>query len=268
MTWRIRFRNVAARLTFSMPTITEVDRYIVPFLQPEERPGILGTGIFCVAGDQHFLVTAAHVTDEGDTGFFGNGFFLSPETTRLIETSLPASGRREDDRIDVAVLLLSAEAGQRFRAHGREPLGIDQWNVGHRTAPGQNYVFTGFTHSDLERDQRRRQIEPRRVSADCPALGDDELTRLGLDPRFHIAVNYQRRRMVNQHGNMGMGPEPAGMSGGPVWTRDPNSENLRWVGVGIEHWREHQLLVGTRIGAVIYLLRETVPELRDTLPLG
>lgn len=250
-----------------MPTINEVDRYIVPFLHPEEgRPEILGTGIFCVAGEQHFLVTAAHVTDEAETAYFGAGFFLGTESTQLISTSLPTSGRREDDRIDVAVLLLSSDAGQRFRARGREPLGTNHWKFDDRAVPDQNYVFTGFTHSDLHRDHRRREIEPRRVSADCPTFTDQELVALGLDPRLHIAVNYQRRRMVNQQGNVGMGPEPAGMSGGPVWTRDPDSENLRWVGVGIEHWRENQALVGTRNRAVLYLLRSAIPGLRDVLP--
>lgn len=250
-----------------MPTILEVDHHIVPFLQPaEQRPGILGTGTFCEVGDRYFLVTAAHVADEADTAYFGAGFFLSTESTRLISTSLPASGRRQDDLIDVAVILLSRETGRRFRDLGRMPIGVRDWNAADQARPGQRYVFTGFTHANVNRDDERRRIEPRRVSADCPTYSNEQLARLGLDSRFHIAAKYEWRRMVNQRGNVGMGPDPTGMSGGPVWTRDPDSENLRWVGVGIEHWRERQTLIGSRIGAVIYLLRSAVPEIAELLP--
>lgn len=249
-----------------MPTIHEADRYIVPLLQDNnERPGILGTATFCVVDAQYFLVTAAHVVDGMDTLYFGAGVIVDDASTQVISTALPASGCREDDTIDLAVLRLTNQQAQRLGNQRRRPVPVEDWEVDDLARPGQRYVFTGFPHSGTDRDRRRRVIEPRRVSANCVTLADDQIVSLGLHPTTHIVALYHRRRMQNGQGRMVMAPEPAGMSGGPVWTLRPDSHQLMWVGVGIEYRREHRAMIGTRLGAVVALMRAAYPDVAPRL---
>jgi hypothetical protein len=244
-----------------MPTIHDADQFIVPLLQDCDRPGILGTTTFCAVEKHHFLVTAAHVLDEHESLYFGAGVIVGDCSTQVVRTSLPASGRREDDTIDVALLQLTTDQTRRLCEQGRRPIPIADWDPDDIAQPGQHYVFTGFPHSGTDRDRIRQVIEPRRVSADCVSQTDREIARLGLHPLTHIVGLFHRRRMQIRPGRMVMAPEPYGMSGGPVWTKRSNSDQLRWVGIGIEYRRKHRALIGTRLGAVIALMRAAYPDI-------
>lgn len=250
----------------AMPTIRQVDRYIVPLLQDnDERPSILGTATFCAVTGNHFLVTAAHVLDGTDTLYFGQGVMIGNTSTQVTTTAMPQSGSRDDDTIDLAVLRLTVEQAQRLIDQGREAIAIEDWDVDDMAQPRQRYVFTGFPHSGTEWDRRRRIIDPRRVSANCFALPNEQIERLRLHPSTHIVALYHRRKMQNQQGRMVMAPEPHGMSGGPVWTLRHGSDQLAWVGIGIEYRRENHALIGTRLGAVVALMRAQYPDVASLL---
>lgn len=259
-------RMHSSRLNLPMPTISEADKFIVPLLQDaEERPGILGTATFCAVGDHHFLVTAAHVLDGMETIHFGAGVIEGDVSTLVVTTGFPASGNRDDDTIDLAIIRLVGNQRDRLLDQGRRAIPISDWDVDDLPSTGQHYVFTGFPHTGTDRDRARRLIEPRRLSANCITLTDQEILRMGLNSRTHIVGLYDRRRMQIQPGRMVMAPEPYGMSGGPVWTVVPNSDRLKWVGIGIEYRREQRAMVGTRLGAVAALMRAKYPDVAPLL---
>jgi hypothetical protein len=244
-----------------MPTIQEADQCIVPLLQGDElRPSILGTAVFCRVADQHFLVTAAHVLDDRETISFGRGIILGNASTTAVRTALPSTGNRDDDILDLAVLRLTVDQSQRLDEQGRRPILVDDWEVDDLAQPGQRYVFCGFPASGMDRDRPRRILEPIRVSANCIALSAEKVARLGLHTTTHAVGQFRRRRMRTGNGRIGMAPDPHGMSGGPVWTFRPNSDQLVWVGVGIEYRSHECVFIGTRLGAVVALMRTYFPD--------
>jgi hypothetical protein len=58
-----------------------------------------------------------------------------------------------------------------------------------------------------------------------------------------------------------MAPNPAGMSGSPIWVlydhdgeNDPTTNLV--AGILIEHWRENQLFVGTDVGIARQMIQK------------
>ena len=94
---------------------------------------------------------------------------------------------------------------------------------------------------------------------------DAELLALGLNPVTHIAVCFERERMAGPDGRQLTAPEPWGMSGGPVCKVRRNSEDYMLVGIGTTFRSDRNLLVATRIGAVVALMRSRFPETRSRL---
>src|SRR6266511_981419 len=75
-----------------------------------DRPKLAGTGTLLDFGKARFLVTAAHVIDHDAASviqpYFFDGSKLTELPTGFVHTPMPASGTREDDRIDISFLRL------------------------------------------------------------------------------------------------------------------------------------------------------------------
>ena len=92
----------------------DVGRYVLPiFVDVDAAPVSVGTGFLMHTGRDHVLVTAAHVLDglKSGTSYY---FYATPTTKRTIAgealiAKLPATGKRVDDVIDVAVVILSGD---------------------------------------------------------------------------------------------------------------------------------------------------------------
>jgi Trypsin-like peptidase domain len=250
-----------------MPTIREATRHLVPLFHGESRrPSVCGTSTFIAIDRVRYLVTAAHVLDENEAIHFGHGIITGPTTGRVVSTSIPPGGTRANDRLDVAVLRLADEQADRLVAIGREPISVPVWNADDQHTPGQTYVFSGYPASRAEFNRRERTVDLGPMSAKCVVEGEPAFGRAGVDPRTHIVAQFDRRRMMGQEGRQVTAPGPWGMSGGPVWTARPDSDELALVGIGIEYLERQNVLVGTRIGAAIALLRASDPETCSTLP--
>jgi hypothetical protein len=251
----------------SMPTIHDAPAYLVPLFQAQDDPpAVCGTATFVSINRSKYLITAAHVLDESDTIHFGRGIIMESATARAACTSGPGSVTRANDRLDIAVVLLSNEHADRLIAQGRRPLDYDEWDVDDIARPGQSYVFTGYPANRAKFDQRQRTVDLGPMSASCVAESESSIRAIGVDPRTHIVGRFDRRRMMNQQGRQITAPGPWGMSGGPVWTQRLGSEQLALVGVGIEYHKSRRVLVGTRIGAAVVLLRASFPETLPHLP--
>lgn len=247
----------------SLPKLNEIGRYIFPTIKPDkrDRPIVDGTGILLAVDRYKFVVTAAHVLDQDDDGtiYLPDGVILGPASTSVVKTSIPAGGHREDDRVDVAVFRITDEQFAGLVAKGRAAIQVSMIGFGDGIEPGKKYVFTGFPSSKTGLNPPERKLAPRGVSANCLTEGTTLITGLGLNPATHIVVRFDPKQMMDDEGRRITAPSPVGMSGGAIWTLDP-SGLYKWVGVGIEYRKKECVLVGTRVGAVIALLRSAYPE--------
>src|SRR5438105_6675290 len=90
-------------------------KYVVPLYGTGERSEryVIGSGALVRIDDCGFLATAAHVLDEQSRRHTnievpGRNALL-PIGGQAMKSPLPASGRRDDDRIDVGILPLQPE---------------------------------------------------------------------------------------------------------------------------------------------------------------
>jgi len=248
-----------------MPTISELGKFIFPLTKPDsdrDRPVVNGTGILCTVDQQIYVATAAHVLDQSDdrTIYMPDGVVLEAAKTEVVSTSLPASGRRGDDKIDVAVFRLTDTQLAGLTAKGYVPVPVGSWDVDDRHALGKSYVFTGFPDSRTKYIHSRRVMGLGGVTVNCTSVNPAELEALGFHYASHIGGRYDRERMAEPDGTRINAPEPWGMSGGAVWTIRPGTDEYALVGVGISYHAAQHLLVGTRLGAVVALLHSKFPE--------
>lgn len=251
-----------------MPSLQELNRYIFPLLTSDDaRPGVFGTAFLCGVGTHRFIATAAHVLDQDQARavYFGRGVVVTPTTTEVITSGLPASGNRADDEIDVAVFRPGEESVAALLAQGCRVIPLEDGGVEDESAPGDRYVFSGFPSNRSRLHRATHTLDPGAVSANCLTASNEELLALGLNPGTHIAVQFDRERMANPDGRQMTAPEPWGMSGGPVWKLRRNSGDYVLVGLGTAFRSDRNLLVATRIGAVVALLRNRFPETRAGL---
>lgn len=249
-----------------MPQLTDLYRYMFPLLTDDEgRPDVLGTAFIVAVGHFRFIVTAAHVVEAGNSSAlrFGRGIVANPGSVKVVTSGMPPSGRRVDDRVDLAVWQADEQLTAALLAQGTHPIEIESIGVGDLAESGDHYVFSGYPASRTRTNRATREIDPGPVSANCLAVVDDRLVDLGLHRTTHIIGAFDRRRMANLQGQQITAPEPWGMSGGPVWKIQGNDCCL--VGVGIEYLEGSNVLVATRLGAVVALLRASFPETRPFL---
>lgn len=250
-----------------MPQLRELYRYMFPLLTDDEgQPDVRGTAFVVAVGRCRFIVTAAHVVESGglSTLRFGRGIIANPTAVNVVTTGLPASGNRDDDRLDLAVWQADEQIASALRAQGVLPIEMESFSVEDLAVDGDHYVFSGYPASRTRTNRSTRMIDPGPISVSCMAIVDDRLPALGLNHATHIVGAFDRRRMADQQGQQITAPEPWGMSGGPVWKIKGN--DCRLVGVGIEYREGSKGLVASRLGAVVALLRASYPETRSLLP--
>src|SRR5688500_2460033 len=81
------------------------------YSETAHRPEPVGTGVLIRVDDLIFLVTAAHVVEDVGPGsrYFGVLDKVTPLPAVTIKTPLPASGKREEDPIDLGAWVLDPE---------------------------------------------------------------------------------------------------------------------------------------------------------------
>lgn len=261
----------------SILALSELADFVVPFYVPDVRgnPQLLGSAVPIQISDQFFLASAAHVLDENDIARMGldastlylplDSHLEALPSVQAFKTSLPPSGRREDDLADVAILSLPASIATRLAP--RRFLRPRDFAMRDHLEPASDYIFSGFPAA-----QSKPIYGTTRVKPQCLAyFGRSAPPSDAKDPRIkahlHVLARFDRQRVRDSDGRTTAAPDPSGMSGGPVWVNPRSADDgFRIVGIGIEHRRHSRLLVGTRITTVVAAITAEYPYLRSCLP--
>lgn len=244
-----------------------------PLLKPCDKTvhEFFGSAVLLQVGDSPFVVTAAHVIDEAAT----SAIYI-PGSGRLIELkgrgkkiSTPLSGNRDDDKNDMAFVLLEYGCALEVRRlFGFLP--IQSVDPSDEAVDGKAYLFCGFPWRKQRLSNKTRQI----VADPCSYRG--HVTRrssfgtMGFNEDTHILVHCDRRKQTDERGRRTTLVKPSGMSGGPVWAQTlPDASGVakwRLVGIAMSYHESQHLLVGVRIAGVLEGIRAAYPHLSDFIP--
>jgi hypothetical protein len=239
---------------------------------PDGSPALVGSSVPFRFDTYSFLVTAAHVMDfrsEKNELFAAGASMMVPLSGDYLATPAPLSVR-DKDRVDLAVIPLSAEQVTRF---GPVPyLGPDDLGTAETVDPsplvGTRYLALGFVRSRQPKLDGN-ELEPLRQSAALEPRPVTDYAVQGLDPKHHILFEFRRDEMLGPQGTW-TAAVPHGMSGGGIWTLDPlnrrPSERNRIVSIFIEYHRAPlHTITSTRVGVFLEAISNTFPALRPIL---
>jgi len=220
-------------------------------------------------GDDHFLLTAAHVLDnflDYDL-YFGSG-----QKVKFLEGSpictLPPTGRgRKEDKFDLGIVHLSRETVKDMEEG--DFLILSDLDILDTPTPSRFYMFAGYPAT---RNKRSIGEEVKAVLytflASPGTLKDYQSA--DLDPTSSLLLRFNKKKLWCPSGPV-TGPDIFGVSGGGVWAlccrpgvMEPDA---RLVAIAIEWWhRQQKYVLATKIHIILAVIWNRFPRLRSVLP--
>jgi hypothetical protein len=254
------------------PTIADVARLIARStcqlfnfkIGTAEFPDPNGCSILFQFNGKYFCISNAHVLADNN---LGKTFFLlgSGKTSNLgghfLNTSLPTSGNRQDDTIDIAIIYLEKETIEALLKRGYQFLNIDEIKTGYNSIESDSVLVIGYPASQTKIDVKNKNVisKPFFLSAN-PFTKN--LYKIKYPRDFHIIVSYPRKKIKHPILGVKRGPYPRGMSGCGFWHLEKKEGKYYAYLVGIlsEYHQNRSLLIGTKIDIFI----DTIKQLIDS----
>jgi hypothetical protein len=120
------------------------------------------------------------------------------------------------------------------------------------------YLALGWPQNRFSFDWRAKSTKPENLGYFGPAAPADRYQSLGLDPRFHLLVAFDDKKVVMSSGSIGMAQKLHGMSGGGIWRvnsfarGDPSSDKI--VALTVRREPQEDCIVATRLSVVLAAL--------------
>jgi hypothetical protein len=234
----------------------------------------LGSAVLLKIADQTFLISAAHVFDENKNPKHRTNIAivgkhqLIPLGGGVIKSPIPPSGRRSDDKIDIAIVSLGREIAQELGNFSF--LEINQVDPSDAPYKQSLYTFTGYPSTKQEPIKNLTlTIAPVRYTSG-PLPPDKYPAGYEFGP--HTGIDYSKKQMIARSGKVQAPPDPHGLSGGGIFrlgtfdqiASGTNREVL--VGIAIEDHKTS--LIGTNITFALEMIRAYHPELDQHIPHG
>jgi hypothetical protein len=234
----------------------------------DSRTHCIASGVLLRLAEHHFVLTAAHVTDQRQLGSLSlPGRHGNPGLNgHYAGMRLPRSGNRRDDRYDIAYIRLTAETVEALHP----ALIFLEWgdlDVFDTTVEKDAYSFLGYPVRNS--DVRGNTIVTDLGSFSGDGAASDEYERLGYNPQHHILIRFRRHKAVNYGAGLRQtAAHPEGLSGGPVvaWNKYiDEKEQLppppKLVGILTTYHESAHHLVATRINCFLECIWKNNPEL-------
>ena len=229
-------------------------------------PNHIGSAVLLDIRGMKLLLTAAHVVDANEE--MTTTLYIGGAEGRFVEiksqfrlTSRP-DGDRNKDQYDFAVGRLSeemiAQLGTGYVTEG---------DIATKVQPGHLYTAVGFPNSKNRwSDPKTKKTVAKgfRYSSTC-RFNDKIAKRLADHGRgeHHIFLGYNKQSR-SEEGIQVSSVAPRGLSGGAIIDagrpsdlrvfREEIAPVPRLIGMTVERWKDHQVLVGTRMSVILRMI--------------
>jgi hypothetical protein len=183
------------------------------------NPHPYATGVFTIINNCHFLFTAAHVIDGVE-----NEIFIGYEEHKVVKLggewitkSLPQGKKREEDKIDVAILKLDNESIE-FVKNRYEFLQDNDIQVNHKIIEAPLYSAIGFPASRNKFNKYKNELKSNPFIYITHPASNEIYYQLECNTFLNIIIHYDKQNVFNHKTNQYItGPNPWGISGGGLW---------------------------------------------------
>ena len=209
----------------------------------------VGTGIFFIHHDGHFVLSATHVLRR-----------MRDERLLIGDTHLvPLNGRfftAPNDDIDLGFVALNDEQFEAVR--GARFLSADDVNVSDRPEldpDGHRFYVVGFRADMNAPDGVPTRVESAGAAYLAHAAPDEKYREVGMSVEHHLVLAFDRNILCSETRTVESEDEPEGMSGSGVWqfTGSANADTL--VAMVIEQSNARKAIIATRIRPLLDALR-------------
>lgn len=183
--------------------------------------------------------------------------------TQAHVTQLPPTGRGAD-RYDLLIDRFEADRAKWFSDH--RYITVDQ--IDQNEIPDYRtllYTFAGYPAS-----ANRRRSGPKLATYTDGPLDFERYESYGFVPNMHLITGFNKKRMIDEEGNVVTPTDPHGISGGPVWRLSYPSAAARTVfrpklvGIGLEY--RPDALIALRLSFILETIRSLHPDVSGGIP--
>jgi hypothetical protein len=258
-----------ARFERSMAVYEEtVSSCIIPIYTLTDERVVTAAGsalLVRATHDAHLLITAGHVLDHKPLLTWGGGLigFIGLEGEAL--TTEPRTPRRHEDRLDLAVLKLTADCvGRLAQTDARFAPGS---LLNSEKTPAGFYSFIGYPETlnepcgEWDGEQTTYTIQRHIISFRVQKAPEEAYRRVCCRPGQNFLGLFNHEELIAT-GDLTVvaGPLPRGISGGPVFYLGSADDiyhhrrTLRLAGIGTEYHHREGLIVAASIVAVRHIV--------------
>jgi hypothetical protein len=244
-----------------------ISDYIIQLFYDDKKkdPKATGCGTLLEIDNRCFLITAAHVIAEHpDTTYaaIGNdGVFLGGLMHFI---ALPASTKRQDDKIDLAFIELEQVTANKIKQQHKF-LTLNDLQIGYIPTENSQYLLYGYPGTKT----KSKKLKNEDLIVAKPFIYNSKLhtifsyEKFGFKSFSHIAINFTGEVLTNVNKNPHYAPDLGGMSGSGLWYLPdfpfPSViTNRKLIGIVIERINEldNKAVISTSIDIVTETLRD------------
>lgn len=227
------------------------------------EPAPTASGLLISLAGRYFMLTAAHVIAED----YNDIYIILPDKElqlggQLFFTPLPKSGKRGDDKIDIAVMeLVDSVVADILSSF--EFILIDNIGIAHKCTDLPYYLSVGYPATKTKKVWGKAEISAIPYPYLTELATDFDYNKFGFSSKTHIAVKFDGMVTSEKNEHRHKAPKLNGISGCGLWflkdfpTLD-TIKNIQLVGLIIERINEtgNQAIVATRIDLVTEFIRQ------------
>jgi hypothetical protein len=224
---------------------------------------LTGSGVLFEIDNRYFVFSAAHVFPEK----INDTFFIIPYEAiylggKLYTVSLPKSGNRIDDKIDLAVIELRSDIVTKLKAeykfHSFRDILLE-----HTLDKYHRYLSVGYPSTKTKMEWKKPIIKTEPFVFNSKPATNFEYESFGFNFNHHIAIEFTGHIMSERSLQTTAAPELEGISGSGMWylPKFPEIDKVqtkKLIGITIERVNKprNQALVATRIDLITEFLRQ------------
>lgn len=242
-------------------------------------PVMIGSGVALELGPERFVITAAHVLDR--TLAHDQGIYLSPgikggrlvsvPRAQIIRSAMPATGNRDEDPFDIAVIHVLPEVAQQI-GPGVKYCQLSDLGPDCEEPPEGYYLIHGFPKRFFRMNPFRRTVRARTLPYGTVLYDGNRgnwVSPPDVPPAVYIDLDYDKRKAVDHQGRRVRMPHPAGLSGCGVWRlcryrgeqlSSWSLTNVKLVAIEHSYSPRRQALRCTNIAYALQLIIRNFPD--------